>query len=511
MARVFLISPPSPEQLGAPLLGLQYVASALQERGCEVRVIDAAARYFEHDHDWIVAEAAAFDPDLIGFGLFTRWVWHAYRLARSFRGCSPLLVAGGAHTTVRPDEALEHGFDVAVIGEAERTIVHLVDHLEGRRRLDDVQGIRFRAPDGTIRGTPPALPIADLDALPLPMGAQHLFEPGWYDPSGTEVIPGGVLTSRGCPARCTFCANYVTGRGFRFRSAQSVVRELNLYHERVGAHFFPFWDDALSAHRPRLRELCAALEEGIRFPLRWSAITRANMVTPELLRTMTRAGLVAVNFGVESGDDEILRAIKKGITTERVVRALEWSKEAGLHTACNFMLGFPQESPAALERTLRFMERIAPMVDSFSTLGVVVPFPGTPLYEEFHEGYGFTDWWLREEFSRYAPSPPVSDFDRFYRHYIDDANLELDFFRYTPELRSLIRACLKFKAEHNLARMGLLKDPVFRSGPTELFGAPLGDASTPTPGGGGPRRGEDRVHERSEAGGPGAWTRMASS
>jgi hypothetical protein len=119
------------------------------------------------------------------------------------------------------------------------------------------------------------------------------------------------------------------------------------------------------------------------------------------------------------------------------------------------------------------MERIAPLVDSFSTLGVVVPFPGTPLYDEYHARYGFEDWWLREDHSRYRAAPPVTDFDRFYRHYIDDANLELDFFRYTPELRALIRACLKFKAEHNLARMGLLADPVFRSGPTELFDAPI--------------------------------------
>jgi radical SAM superfamily enzyme YgiQ (UPF0313 family) len=488
MSRVLLVNPPSPERLGAPLLGLQYVAAALLERGCEVRVIDAAARYVHPDHDRIVAEAAAFRPDLIGFGLFTRWVWHAYRLARAFSGSGSLMVAGGAHTTVRPDEALEHGFDVAVMGEAERTIVELVDHVEGGKPLEEVHGIRFRARDGGIRGTLPALPAGDLDALPLPLTAQHLFDPAWYDPSGVDVIPGGVLTSRGCPARCTFCANYVTGRGYRFRAADNVIQELNLYHRRFGARFFPFWDDALTAHRPRLLELCAAMADGIRFPLRWSAITRANMVSPELLRAMKRAGLVAVNFGVESGDDQVLRAIKKGITTDKVVRALEWAKEEGLHTACNFMLGFPEESPAALERTLRFMERIAPLVDSFSTMGVVVPFPGTPIYDENHARYGFTDWWLEEAYSHYSSSPPISDFDRFYRHYIDDANLELDFFRYTPALRALIHDCLRFKAEHNLARMGLLADPVFRSGPTELFRAPLEEAAVDRPAGSGTRR-----------------------
>jgi radical SAM superfamily enzyme YgiQ (UPF0313 family) len=228
-------------------------------------------------------------------------------------------------------------------------------------------------------------------------------------------------------------------------------------HSNWGISFFPCWDDALTADHRRLFELCSELERGLDFPFAFSAITRASMVTRELLQAMRRAGLVHVNFGVESGDNAILRAIRKGITTEQVVRALEWSKEEGLHTACNFMLGFPQETPAALERTLRFMESIVPLVDTFSTLGVVVPFPGTPIYDDYHFAFGFTDWWLREEYSHYSPPPPLEDIARFYRYYIDDANLELDFFRYSRDVRDLIRAGLKFKAEHNMKAMGLPK------------------------------------------------------
>lgn len=463
--RVLIVNPPSPEQLGAPLLGLQYLIAALVERGCEVRVVDAAARYFEGGADQVEAEVAAFEPQLVGVALFTRWVWHAYRLVERLRGRVPLLVAGGAHTTVRPEEPLERGFDVAVVGEAERTIVGIVDCLEGDGLLEDVPGIVWRDETGHIRRGPPAGLIDDLDALAPPLLAQPLFDRRWYDPAGAEIVPGGILTSRGCPARCTFCANYVTGRTFRYRSAASVVAELNAYHERSGLTFFPCWDDALTANRPRLYELCETIEREIGFPFQWSAITRANMVNPELLSALRRAGLVHVNFGVESGDDEILRAIKKGIKTEHVVRALHWAKDESLMTACNFMLGFPQETPRALERTLAFMHEIAPLVDTFSTLGVLVPFPGTPLYEDYHDEYGFTDWWLREEYSRYVPSPPIDDFDRFYRHYVDDANLELDFFHYSDEMRELMREVMRFKAEHNLRKMGLLKDPVFRAHP----------------------------------------------
>src|SRR5262249_54014749 len=112
--------------------------------------------------------------------------------------------------------------------------------------------------------------------------------------------------------------------------------------------------------------------------------------------------------------------------------------------------------PAALERTLRFMERIAPLVDAFSTMGVVVPFPGTPIYDDYHAAHGFTEWWLRPDYSRYAAPPAIDDRERYYRYYIDDANLQLDFFGYSPAMRGLIRECLRFKAEHNLARMGLM-------------------------------------------------------
>ncbi len=447
------------------MLGLQFVAAALLARGCDARVIDAAARYNRPDSAEILAEIERFRPHAIGFSLFTRWVWHAYDLVKALRGTGAVLIAGGAHATVRAEETLRYGLDIAIEGEAELAFPRVIDWLQGTAELGEIPGVKYRDAYGRVRSGPPAESISDLDSVPLPLTSQDLFDPRWYHPAGAEIVPGGMLTSRGCPARCTFCANYVTGRGFRWRSAESVIAELNAYHSRTGATFFPFWDDALTANRRRLFDLCEAMERGIDFDLRWSAITRASMVTPDLLEAMKRAGCISVNFGVESGDNEILRAIKKGITTDHVIRALEMAKEQGFLTACNFMLGFPQETPAALERTLGFMEEIAPLVDTFSTLGVLVPFPGTPLYDDYHEDFGFTDWWLREEYSHYSPPPPIDDFDRFYRHYIDDANLELDFFHYSQEMVAMMRECMRFKGEHNLRKMGLLQDPVFRPAP----------------------------------------------
>jgi radical SAM superfamily enzyme YgiQ (UPF0313 family) len=311
--KVLLINPPSPEQLGSPLLGLEYVAASLLAHGCEVLVIDAAARHFSHDADWIVNEAHSFAPQIIGVSLFTRWVWHAYSLVERLIDGPWLLVSGGAHTTVRPEETLDHGFNLALAGEAEHSLRRVVDWLRGQDDVASIHGAVFRRESGGIGYGPPSGFIERLDELPPPYLAQSLFEPGWYDPSGAKTAPGGILTSRGCPARCTFCANVVTGRSFRYRSAESVTAEINAWHDQYEIDYFPIWDDAFTANTRRLIQLCAAIERDIRFPFSFGAITRANMVTRELLRTMRRAGLVHVNFGVESGDDEILKAIKKGL------------------------------------------------------------------------------------------------------------------------------------------------------------------------------------------------------
>jgi radical SAM superfamily enzyme YgiQ (UPF0313 family) len=327
--------------------------------------------------------------------------------------------------------------------------------LKGRAWLEQIPGLHFREASGDIHIGSHALPIVDLDALAPPHTAQHLFDGQWYETSDRNVIPGGILASRGCPAECSFCANYVTGRSLRWRSLQGIIDELNAYHALSGATFFAFWDDALTANRRRLMDLCSALRSDLSFDLRWSAITQANAVSRGVLTAMRRAGCCAINFGVESGDDKILRTIGKKITTDKVRAALEWSKNEGLRTICNFMLGFPQETPQSLERTLRFMEQIAPLVDSFSTLGVVVPFPGTPLYVENHQKYGFTQWWLREACDCYSELTSPSKAGRFSDQYADDPNLRLDFFHYSREMREMIRTCLRFKATHNMRNMGI--------------------------------------------------------
>lgn len=429
MARALLIVPSLPQKLGAPYLGQQYVAAALLEAGHEVCCLDLAAVCSDLTEEDAVAAARAFAPDLIGMTLFTYNALRGYRLAERLRGLGALLVAGGPHPTILPEEPLEHGFDVSVSGEGELVAVALAGALDLGQR-----------PAGVHRQAP----LEDLDALPFPHRSQGCYDPRQYHADVT-VVPGGMMTSRGCPARCTFCANYVTGRAYRWRSAENVIAEMRGLAEQFDVRHFPFFDDAFTARKPRLEALCAAIRaDPVLKGCTWTCITPGNMVRPKDLRMMREAGCVAINFGLESGDLEVLKRIGKGVRPERVQASVRAARETGMLTVVNFMFGFPGEDAAALLRTRAFMEALAPDTDFFNNRGVLVPFPGTTIYDRHHEAHGFTGWWLDP--ARLPVEPAVVDLN------VDPA-LALDFFGYAAEVRDAIEACVRFKADHNARRV----------------------------------------------------------
>jgi len=460
VARVLLVMPKLPEPLGAPYLGQLYLAAALLRAGHEVRALDLAARAAPSEDD-ALREAARWGPDVVGVTLFTLNAARGYALAARLGAALPgaLLVAGGPHVTACPDEPLAHGFHATVAGEGEEPVVVLAARAGralgasagGGARLevlDAVPGLRRRG------GAGPANPArASLDGMAPPHEGYGAFQATWYGlPVGAPLAPGGVMTSRGCPARCTFCANHVTGRVFRWRSAADVVGELLALEARFGLRHFAFWDDAFTASRPRLEALCDALSaEPALDGVTWSCITPGIMVKPRDLARMRRAGCVAVNFGIESGDPSVLKAIGKGQRPRHVRAAVRAAKAEGMAVVVNFMFGFPGEGVEELGRTRVLMEELAPDVDAFNTRGVVIPMPGTPLYERYADAFGFRGWWLQLGDALDAPHH-ASARDAMAWEARDPA-LEMDFFQYREDVRRAIEAAVRFKAEHNLRRL----------------------------------------------------------
>lgn len=432
MARVFLLNPPTAETVRSPLLSFCYLAASLRRAGHEVALLDASAPFAPRQHAGIVERALAFAPDLVGIHCKTLYVHDAYSLAKAFANRGVPLACGGPHPTVMPHEPLSHGFDFSIVGEAEESLVELASALDDRAAFPRVRSKGFQL---------------DLDALASPLDALDLFDPSWYG-AKTAVPPAGLLSSRGCPAACTFCSNNVTGRRFRYRSAQSIAAEIEELHARTGMAAFSFFDDSFAVGRRRVDELCEALAR-VRPRPQWTCTAHPSHLDRHVLSAMKSAGCCGVDIGMESGDPAMLLRIGKGVTTDRVLQVLEDARSLGLHCMLNLMFGWPDETLEELQRTLDFMDLAAPLAAAFNARGVLVPYPGTAIYHRNHEKYAFTDWWLQEPID-YRPFPSTWSRNEIERAYAADAALERNFFHHSPRHLELIQEGLTKKARLTL-------------------------------------------------------------
>jgi radical SAM superfamily enzyme YgiQ (UPF0313 family) len=454
VGRIFLINPPSPEPVRSPLLSFGYLAAALERGGHTVGLLDASAVNGIADHDEIARRASEFRPDLVGLHVKTLHVQPAYALAKSLAGRWPL-VAGGPHPTVAPVEALAHGFQFSIAGEGEEVLVELADALDGKRPLESIAGLAFRNASGATHLAPPRGFIEDLDALASPLPSLRLFDPAWYGAART-VPYGGILSSRGCPAACTFCSNNVTGRRFRYRDARAVAAEVRALKDQHNAGAFVFFDDSFAVGRRRLEELSRALSDGGSVP--WSCTAHPAHIDPETIALMRAAGCGGIDIGMESGDPSRLVKIAKGVTVERVLEVLGWCRDAGMHVVVNLMFGWPEETPAELERTFQFMEQADALGAMWNARGVLVPYPGTEIYDQHHRRYGFTEWWIQEAPLAYSTFPTAWSEAEVLRAYADDAALPRNFFRHGNEVLDLIERGLREKARLTFRRILGKKD-----------------------------------------------------
>ena len=456
-ARVLLVHPTGGGPHLAPPSNLLYLAAALLRAGVSVRILDMASPRGPHTPEAVRDEAARWAPHVIGVTVFSELVLSAGRLAAVLRPLAALLVAGGPHATALPEEILALGYDAVVFGEGEDTLVELVDCASRGGDLSAVAGLRLPAPDGGVFATAARPYPRDLDALASPLSAADLVPRDRYVDDPTRALPASVLTSRGCPGRCTFCANVVSGRRYRAHSVARVIEDMSAWHDREGAVVFCFPDPTFTAHRGRLLALCEAMA-ALPFRPMWWCETRVDRLDGEMARAMAGAGCVNVVVGIESGDPGVQRRIGKHIDLDRAEQTLRVLQEAGLRTQVNFMFGFPDETAAELDNTLRYMERIAPLVDLFPPMGVWVPYPGSALYDRYHETHGFAGWWRDERLVErlnsapggLEPGPTVYDLVRWHAA-VEQSVLDAGFVPYPADVRSAIERCLAFRRERNLA------------------------------------------------------------
>lgn len=418
--RVLLVSPESKVWNSRAHLhnGLGYLAGALLANGyTDVTLHDGAvetesvAQVLDH------AIADGHPYDVVGISAPTVLIENAWAAARDAKARGAVTILGGPHLTLEPDESMQKPeVDLVVRGEGEDALVEILRALEqiddGRRKTDDghpssvfrpqfanILGLSWRDATGKVRHNLDRPLRPDLDNIPLP--AYHLFKIERYtnlNPMTDGLDPHAraytVVTSRGCPYKCTYCSKPITGDTWRPRSVENVIKEWRMLVRDFHATEIGLTDDIWNLDLKRAKALCRALIDEKLNTVPWVTIhgMKVNHTDLELFQLMKAAGCKRVGFGVENGDEEILkRVIRKSQTIDMVRAAFKNAKAAGLQTMGFFIFGMPHETEATMEKTIRLALELDPDLAHFM---IAAPYPGTELWKLVEkEGILFSHNW----------------------------------------------------------------------------------------------------------------------
>jgi radical SAM superfamily enzyme YgiQ (UPF0313 family) len=366
-------------EAAAPPMGLASLAAVLEEERRAVDLLDAHALGI--GIDGVISRVGEIEPLAIGLSVMSSMFASAAKLTREIKRLPspPLIIWGGPHPTVCPEESLTRGgADICVLGEGERTIVELAPCLPGSsREWGSIAGIAFMR-DGAVARTAGRKLIEDLDSLPPP--AYHLLPMDRYATLHTgRKRFCSIMTSRGCPGKCMFCSRCVFGGRMRYRSVARVLDEIELLMREYRIEEISVIDDAFAEDRGRVLALCGEItKRGLRFAWRLGNGARVDTIDEDLMMVMRMAGCYEVAFGVESGDDEVLKRIGKEITTQQVREAFRAAHRAGLDTIGFFMIGHPFDTLETMKKTIDFAISLDPTYAQFT---MSTPLPGTALWE----------------------------------------------------------------------------------------------------------------------------------
>lgn len=454
--RCLLINPPCPYS-EAPIipLGLAYTAAVLEEHGHDVEVLDLLVS--KSSKDKITAKLSEHQPDVVGITCVTMNYPTASDILKTCKSTSQdiVTVIGGPHVTFRPVETLEEApwIDIVVHGEGESTMLDIVSG----RHLEEVQGLAYRSGSDGVVITPERPLIEQLDSLPAP--AHHLFPLSRYHALGA---PCSLITGRGCPFACIFCAgSRMGGRRVRYRNPELVVDEIERCLD-LGFEEVNFENDLITLNHRHLHAICdTIIDRGLEFT--WRAFARVDTVNPEVIGKMRAAGCTGVCYGVESGNQRILDTVKKKINLDQVRNAVSIAKQFGMQVQASFILGLPGETRETMEETLSFAQSL----DTFYGVHVLAPFPGTEVREKADE-YGIeilTDDWLKYDANRpvtrtegASPEDIAAVLHRYYRG-----------LRLTPEAIEGT-SCAESELKHRTARRAPLAWTLVRGDVLESVG-----------------------------------------
>jgi len=380
-----------------PYISQAMLGAMLGNEGIQVKILDLSTLKKNHKLtlNKVIRE---FKPTHVGVTFTTPLTNEAYYIAQLIKEIDKdiILIAGGVHPTCMPLEVLKKSkFEVCVIGEGDETIVEVVNNYDSD--YSKIKGIAYKTENGKIVETAQRDLIQDLDSLPF--ARWDLYDLNKYktSPLTSRASPvGAIETSRGCVFACTYCNKKTFSRRFRMKSAKRVVDEIEHMLES-GFKEIHIWDDMFTTNLVRAKNICdEIIKRNLKFPWCLACGIRVDIVDEEFLRKAKEAGCYSVYFGVESGDDQVLKDIDKRITTDQVKKAVKIAKEVGLEATGFFMIGLPTDTKKTINKTIDLAKSL-PL--DYAKCTILVPYPETKIYEEWEkEGFIISKDWSKYNF-----------------------------------------------------------------------------------------------------------------
>lgn len=361
-----------------PPLGLASIAAYARSKGHSVKIIDSnisapsVETFREFFKNYFVRNYSSIK--VIGLSAMTCTIKKAYKIMEICREYYPdaKYVFGGVHPTFLSKEVLENGADIVVIGEGELTFEEIV----AGKKLFSINGITYKQNKKVITNKPRER-ITKLDMLPMP--AYDLLPILKYKPAkgSYKRLPAmSMMTSRGCPGRCTFCQKTL-GNAIFFESAEKIFEEIQYLVKNYGIKQILFYDDTFTVYKDNVIRLCNLILRN-KLDISWTCFARVDYVDFEMLKKMNQAGCHQIMYGVETIDKQVLENIHKGTNPAQVINAVRWTKAAGIECRLAFMVGNPGDDKKSILRNIQFVNKVNP---DLLIVNITTPFPGTEMFE----------------------------------------------------------------------------------------------------------------------------------
>lgn len=388
--KVLLINPSQEKVYGKkmmpsyPPLGLLYIGTVLKNEGHQIRLLDIDTENInENKFNKVFMD---FDPDTVGISAVTPTFGNALRWAESSKRIKDVpVIFGGIHATIVPDQVIKHNsVDIVVLGEGEITVKKLFDELsKSKPKLECIKGIFFKQGNNIIMNERQPM-VQNLDSIPFPDRKLLKRSDAFMPPDAMYLPVATIMTSRGCPGNCTFCCTkQIFSKRFRARTAKNIVEEIEQLLSKEGIKEIHIADDTFTVIKKRVLEFCEEIKrKDIKIEFQFMNGLRADFVDRDILNALKSIGMKTVGYGVESGNEKILKNIKKNIPLNITREAFKFSKELGFETWAFLILGLPGETEETIKDTIKFTKEIDP---DFAKFFILKPYPGSEIHAELQK------------------------------------------------------------------------------------------------------------------------------